>query len=271
MQHISRHKRFFAFGCSFTEYHWPTWADILGQECEYFENWGKRGGGNHYIFNSLFECHQRNRITPDDLVIIMWTFSVREDRFVRGEWLTPGNIYQHRLYDEKFTERWSDSTGYFLTTCNYITAAQSLLNSVGCNYHFLSVVDLRQEPVYTQTDRPGPSKQDIVGVYDDLLATFKPSVHRIIYNYDWDQPVYGKLARYKVQYLNGKKNTDFHSTPAQHLHYLTTVFPELQLQSSTHDFVNHWDRAVLDPTPSEVTQLETHTLYQTRKPIRFGF
>ena len=30
-------KRLFTFGCSFTRYYWPTWADMLGQEYDEFE------------------------------------------------------------------------------------------------------------------------------------------------------------------------------------------------------------------------------------------
>lgn len=33
--------RLFTFGCSFTKFFWPTWADILGQEFDYYENWGR--------------------------------------------------------------------------------------------------------------------------------------------------------------------------------------------------------------------------------------
>ena len=35
--------RLFTFGCSFTNYAWPTWADFLGLEFEHFENWGVSG------------------------------------------------------------------------------------------------------------------------------------------------------------------------------------------------------------------------------------
>jgi hypothetical protein len=53
-------RRLFAFGCSFTNYRWSTWADCLAPEFDYFENWGQAGAGNHYIFNSVMECDQRN-------------------------------------------------------------------------------------------------------------------------------------------------------------------------------------------------------------------
>ena len=52
--------RLFTFGCSFTSYHWPTWADILGREYDYFENWGRSGGSNQFIFNSLIEAKRLN-------------------------------------------------------------------------------------------------------------------------------------------------------------------------------------------------------------------
>ena len=46
---ISNPKRLFTFGCSFTDYRWATWANILAYEldCE-FHNFGKSGAGNQF-------------------------------------------------------------------------------------------------------------------------------------------------------------------------------------------------------------------------------
>jgi hypothetical protein len=60
--------RLFTFGCSFTQYIWPTWADILAREFEYYENWGSSGAGNQYIFHSLVECYQRNLLNSNDTI-----------------------------------------------------------------------------------------------------------------------------------------------------------------------------------------------------------
>jgi hypothetical protein len=43
---VHKYKRFFAFGRSFTDYLWPTWADIIGREIPYYENWGHGAAGN---------------------------------------------------------------------------------------------------------------------------------------------------------------------------------------------------------------------------------
>lgn len=43
-------KRFFAFGCSYTSYHWPTWADYVGMSPEFDEayNFGMAGGASRF-------------------------------------------------------------------------------------------------------------------------------------------------------------------------------------------------------------------------------
>ena len=41
--------RLFVFGCSFTMYAWPTYADFLGYEFDHYENWGFPGLGNRAI------------------------------------------------------------------------------------------------------------------------------------------------------------------------------------------------------------------------------
>jgi len=61
--------RLFAFGCSFTNYSWSTWADCLAPEFDYFENWGQSGAGNDFIFNSVMECDQRYNFGANDTVL----------------------------------------------------------------------------------------------------------------------------------------------------------------------------------------------------------
>lgn len=51
--------RLFAFGCSFTHYKWPTWADIVARDFKVYENWGRGGAGNFYPYSALIECHTK--------------------------------------------------------------------------------------------------------------------------------------------------------------------------------------------------------------------
>ena len=49
----------YAVGCSHTRYCWPTYADILGQEYDKFENWGQSGFGNLAIMHRALEIAEQ--------------------------------------------------------------------------------------------------------------------------------------------------------------------------------------------------------------------
>lgn len=101
---FSKYKRFFAFGCSFTKYCWPTWADIVSKEmpdAEYV-NCGLHGSGNQLISYRIAEANTRYKFTDTDLVMVLWSTYFREDRWVNGKWLAHGNIYNQQgdVYEE---------------------------------------------------------------------------------------------------------------------------------------------------------------------------
>ena len=68
-----KYKRLFTFGCSFTSYLWPTWADILGLEFTSANNWGHSGLGNRAIAERVAEAHAHFNFTKDDVIIVQWT------------------------------------------------------------------------------------------------------------------------------------------------------------------------------------------------------
>jgi hypothetical protein len=96
-------RRLFTFGCSFTNYKWQTWADIIGTQFEEFQNWGKSGAGNFFISSNLYECHSINKITKDDVVLIMFSSIDRFD-FInqKSDFETNGSVYgeYHSLYGD---------------------------------------------------------------------------------------------------------------------------------------------------------------------------
>jgi hypothetical protein len=177
-------ERLFTFGCSFTNYKWPTWADILGRGYTDFQNWGRGGGGNSFIFNSLIECHVRNTIAKDDTVCIMWTNVSREDRYVNDHWITPGNIYTQATYDEQFVKKFADVRGYYIRDLALIYAAQQLLQKIGCKYFFLSMVPI-DNPNQYYIDTAVDNIKDIVPYYKLVIDEIRPSVYEIVFNNDW--------------------------------------------------------------------------------------
>jgi hypothetical protein len=176
--------RFFAFGCSFTKSRTPTWADIMAANYSYYQNWGRPGAGNSFIFYSLVECVKRNNITQDDTVAIMWTSIGREDRFIKDTgWLTPGSIYNQFLYDEKFVKNYADPTGYLIRDLAHLSATRKILQSIGCTYYFFSVVPFR---IFDDNSGSKFTIEDsIIDLYKDDLDEIKPSVYEVIFNSDW--------------------------------------------------------------------------------------
>ena len=174
--------RLFTFGCSFTQYAWPTWADILGREFDYFENWGKLGGGNQYIFNSLIESNIRNQFTKEDTVIIMWTNVTREDRYIEKQWHTPGNIYTSPVYNSDYIKQFADDRGYLIRDLATISATVDLLDHWGVKYHMLSMVPITNIDQYNK--KPS-TEQDVIDLYSSAVEKIKPSVYEVVFNFDW--------------------------------------------------------------------------------------
>jgi len=195
-------KRLFTFGCSFTHYKWPTWADILSQEFDQFENWGLAGGGNHLILYSLIESIQRQNIGHNDTVAVMFTSVGREDRWLKGNWYTPGSVYNCNL-DEKYIQQFTDPTGFYLTNVTVIDAVIKILQYTGCQYHLMSTVPFNVvDDSYLR--RIFKLKQDITNqvnnLYQSSLQQIKPSVFEVIFNNDWNSRSNFVIDHFKKHY-----------------------------------------------------------------------
>lgn len=266
--------RLFTFGCSFTEYKWPTWADILGREFDYFENWGRTGAGNSFIFNSLIECAKRNNITKDDTVIIMWTSIAREDRWTseRG-WITPGSIYNQSEYDRNFVKTFADPIGYLIRDLATISGTKQILESLGCQWQFLSMVPLNYyNDSVDEFDNQLIINKNVLELYKDDLLAIKPSVYEVVFNNDWySRPVPSTESETEYNILKGndwpswqdfnaniltnisdkikteikekffKKNIrmDTHPTPQEHLLYLDAL--NFAISASTRKWIKEYN------------------------------
>ena len=193
-------QRLFTFGCSFTGYDWPTWADILGKGFKFFENWGRLGGGNQFIFNSLVECHLRNTLTKNDVVCIMWTNVTRIDRYLNNDWALAGNIYTQNQPDLKWMREFSDVRGYYIRDLAILYATDQLLKNIGCKYHFLSMVPMMNVDQYTLADA-SDNINDFVGLYKETLDKIAPSIFEVVFDYNWrSRPFLPNLAKVRSSY-----------------------------------------------------------------------
>jgi hypothetical protein len=134
--------RIWCFGCSFTQYFYPTWADILIHEVEQHgysgENWGSCGKGNLYIANKVMECHARNQLGPNDYVFICWSNYFREDVYTdkRG-WHTPKHVFAQTQYNDGTVNGFGSAMYYAMRDHALIQSTRLSLQALGITqYHF---------------------------------------------------------------------------------------------------------------------------------------
>jgi len=214
-------KRLFTFGCSFTDYRWATWANILAFEfdCEFY-NFGKSGAGNAFIANQITQTNQFYNFTKDDLIIVCWTNISREDRWTRKKgWITPGNIYSQQDYDSRFVKNWANSTHFALRDFSYIDLIDNYLNQK-TNYHFLAMCNISEhinQWENSTTDKEG-NIAALSELYRNTLNKIAPSFYKVLWNNDIDNKWNKDWREIHPHFSDG------HPTILEHYEYLTKTF-----------------------------------------------
>lgn len=223
--------RFFAFGCSFTQYLWPTWADLIGQKFkEDYYNYGKPGAGNNYIYNKIMEVDQRYSFNENDLVIVEWSSCFREDRYKNNAWNTQVlNNLEPSLWKFLFDER-----GFLIRDLALIKGAKNLLENKKCKFIFISLCGISSNSAHdvnyknsTETD------SDVMQLYKDVLDIIKPSFFDILGNYT-NRPLHLRDDIYL---------TDAHHIPSEYYKYICEILPEYA-DCVTLDEVESYDNLI---------------------------
>ena len=218
MRPFDQYKRFFAFGCSFTRYNWPTWADIIGHVTPEYYNYAQSGGGNLFISNSIVEANLKHNFTTNDLIIVMWTSICREDRYKNGLWSTPGNIYAEGVFEpKKFVEDWADNRFYLMRDLAIIEQSHAYLKSLPCDFDMLKMIEFEDTSGGRDSPEYNEGNPDVLDFYHTTTQKVKPSIHEVIYNGEW-KPL-------EISGWGDKGQTaDYHPTPLNYLKYLESFY-----------------------------------------------
>lgn len=197
-------KRFFAFGCSFTQYSWPTWADIIAWDLNIsYENWGIAGLGNVGIFHRMVECDLKNNFKSDDLIIPVWSTWTREDRYLKNTWETHGNVFNNSFYDRKFLSKYWSLENDIIKNSTAIISANKIFNlrvqghiqtpaKFESNEKLFSVQETRLFDFYKQHfSNDNIFNTNSVSVYDYLIGDGHPDMLQHL-NYV-NEKIYPKL------------------------------------------------------------------------------
>ena len=233
--------RLFTFGCSFTQWEWSTWADIVHRDnFTGFQNLGRCGAGNVYIFTQLMEAIQKKNINSDDTVMVMWSSVCREDRWYDGGWKCPGNIFTSKHFGLDFMQKYYDIDGFYNRDIPLMHAAQMILDSIGCRHHIMSMVDVVNHDQYETYDNSDqPYVKDLFETYESSLSRILPSVHNVIFDYDYNNRL---IAGYDTR--EGIRIC--HPTPSEHLEYIEKVLPEYDISDQTRDVIAQEDAKVIE-------------------------
>lgn len=238
---FTKYKRFFAFGCSFTSYIWPTWADIISKEMPNaeFYNLGKPGSGNLCISAKVAEANNRFKFTDTDLVMVMFSSYTREDRWVEYEWMTRGNVFVNDVYPKDWVKKFADERGYLIRDAALIDLTTRYLKSLPCGSFTMMGVPFKTNADSPNSDSTEPN--DILEVYKDTFANMKPSL--------FDLEITGWTTDYK-------KFSDGHPSPIKYYNYLEKIGFNLSESSKQY---------ALDATQILLEE-ESRALVQTRFP-----
>lgn len=135
------------FGCSFTDWQWPTWADWMGHYYDDHEKLAKGGTGNRAIFHTLISYLGSKSSFENEQIVIQWTSAIREDRYDKEnnptEYRPGGNVTNNPFYDKEYIEQHYSTLQNTVETVNYIFTAKKLLDSLNIEYVMTFMLDPR--------------------------------------------------------------------------------------------------------------------------------
>lgn len=226
----SKYKRFFTFGCSFTGYKYPTWADIMSVNIPHarFYNFGQSGGGNTFIANRITEANHRFKFCETDLIMVMYSTYCREDRYHKERgWVTPGNVYTQAEYD--FTDpaylcNWGDPLTYLVRDISIIDVTNAYLKLLPCDS-----ISMLSVPFDYQQDKNNPIGDELIDTYSELVKSFPTDMFTLEMNKVWG---------YSCAYMNnGELFYDYHPSPKNYYNYLSKI--GIPMSEKSLDYVNN--------------------------------
>jgi hypothetical protein len=254
-----------------TNYHYPTWADILGTAYDYYENWGRYGSGNQFIFNSIIECNKRNNLTKNDTILILWTGIARIDYYQFNEWCNKQSLFPDKSGDELNDWPISSPDGYEILSYAYMDAIHNIL--AGLNYRSMKwqEYDVDAHRVYEDTlnnieyiqfrenDRvyidSKSYRLEAEKLYKRMAGEDWPSLgdilsdnyHNIDDNFILEEiaEFFGYLKSNKKLMLSLADTIDRHPTPLAHLAVVRKYFPDANISLATEEWVETIDHKLL--------------------------
>lgn len=233
--------RYFAFGCSYTNYLWPTYADYLGTCYDRYYNLGASGAGNRYIFNKLLNLINNQDLLSHplgekDVITIQWSGIPREDKILpegnSTQFALAGHLGSQGTYPEEYVRTYFSLIQSAFELSAYITAVKNILENLGVQYKMFFMMEIKESDFLGEVFlTPGQTHQklfekdtqalmdcNLLQYIDSLLPEdiFSVEKHRLLHSID-------KEKKYFIVHPNEEEGfelqEDTHPTPIAHYEY----------------------------------------------------
>ena len=219
-------KRYFAFGCSYTNYDWLMLPDLIGVNFEKYYNFGHPGACHTYILNQVVQANEIYKFNPETDFITVGTTGFGRFSFVTKDseyydWKTHGDIFPEfsghpekaRLWAREFESyRWS-----VYRSLSSLKTIKLLLTSMNIEHKiYSSIYNKHNDPQTVERDGIDELTTDMVNQIGQLIDT-RESVDEFLLD---DLSTRGDRGIPKHPWIDG------HPTINVTYSYLEKYFPE---------------------------------------------
>ena len=237
--------KFIAIGCSFTQFMWMTWADILALDfncnIDTYINLAHPGCGNQYIFSQLVGMDALGELTPDTCVAICWSTTTRHDTYISpAHWTGNGDIQFNPNFSDDFILNHFDYVGYVYRDLTLMQAAKTILEKNGCDFEFFKMASIMPPELESSDAAKRNDWECILQLFQEVIDITHPSIIDVC-----------NLDAAATQQNNPRciavhpRFSDTHPLPLEHLEYIERVL-ERELSPSTHKAVHQHQGIIVE-------------------------
>ena len=232
-------RRFFAFGCSYTYYCYPTWADIVGTQFDEYYNQALFGAGNDFIAQMVYETDYLKKFNTNDTVVVLLTSPTRYDSYIDQTWQWRGSVFSETNKDvytaQWHRDLWSVEQG-IITTWRAAKSIRTLLTQRGVNFKILTAFPILGDD-WAGDITNSVKSADVLALAEDFDANIDNRMDQTLF-----QQLYAKHDNRGLFY-HFDFGMDGHPTVPMHLEFVKNEMPDLY-NPSMDERVKMWHAAV---------------------------
>lgn len=259
---FSKYDRLFTFGCSFTNWIYPTWADIVARNFDItLHNYGSGGNGNLCISTLLNQANLFYNFNEKDLVMVMWASMHRNDHYnifpshelhvqaladgtVRDQvWNKKQNLWKSGsdLLSAEVMEHnsYPDARGFMIRDCAQMDYAIRMCGNADFDSVHMMAVSPHEQAEYDFSAADFPV-EDVLDMYTNQIMPNITGDISLCKFLEFD--FHGRMTWLD----DGELRQDHHPLPSEHIKYLNTL--GLDISHDVRDWADKADQSVIHCT-----------------------